>query len=1179
MLKLDIICGLVCCSFLLLCRGQVSYGQASKLSNLTALLKRCNEAATHPQCLTALTACDAADRELATIKEGAERDKLREQELDGRRGCEETLGRFAQAELHGRELLKLRISLYGRESAPVAQSLHGMGTVLIGLGRYSEAEELSRQALGLRRKQLGNVHTQVADSLGNLAAALYYQGKYTEAEPLLQEVLEQMRRLHGEVHIDVARSLNNLANILEIQGKLADAESLYRRALALFHKLVGDAHQDVATCMTALGLVLQHRGNYAEAEKMQRQALKVGLKIYGKVHPQVAIILNNLALTLHEQGRYSEAESTHRQALDMNRQVYGDEHPQVARSLANLAGTLVAQGLYLDAETLYLKSLALRRKLLGDDNPVTIITLNQLGLLRLIQGQYAEAEQLFRQGLELGRKRLGDTHPDVMTSLNNLAVILDTQGRSAESEVLHRQVLELRRKQFGDTHPLVALSLHNLACALAAQHRYADAEVVHRQALELRQKILKDTDPQIAESQSNLAMVLDRQGKHMEAETLSRQAVELYRKSQNRKEIALATALNNLAIGLGNQGRYSESRKIQEQSIGLYQNYLGANHPFVAQGLTNLAVLAIAQGFPDQAVLSFRQAAAIREEQLRTVTSESRMRALLEPLRDEEDQLTSLLLSPHSVDAELLAMQVALLRKGRVTEAGVVANRLLHRNLKDSELTARFAEWQAVRAQREQLLYAGARTLAANAYQARLKELQLKADALEYLLAAKLPGIRTAQPPSLEAIVPAVADRLQRDAVLIEVVRSRQFRPAKPPSERWGPAHYIALLLFPERHIAAHDLGEAASLDTEIRALRAALGTPNSNPIPAARALYERTLGPLQAALAGQTRLYLSLEGALQLVPFAALHDGKDYLLGRYHFHYLTSGRDLLREPSKRAPGPALVLGNPDFGKAASAGTVSPQAASVYERLSGLTPIPATQREAEQIAAFLGVQPLLGAAAKEEAIHEAVAPWIVHAATHGVFLTDIELPVVIPGTRSVIEFLAPRPKAVTPVLETEQLPGAVNAMNRSALLLSNFRAGATANGYKADGMLTAENARTLNFEGTQLVTLSACDTAQGATSIGQGVYGLRRAFIVAGAETVVMSLWQVHDAATGELMAAYYKKLLDEQRPGDRVKAMEEAMQELRMRAGREHPYYWAPFLVIGHDGPLRRPMRASGGH
>ena len=149
------------------------------------------------------------------------------------------------------------------------------------------------------------------------------------------------------------------------------------------------------------------------------------------------------------------------------------------------------------------------------------------------------------------------------------------------------------------------------------------------------------------------------------------------------------------------------------------------------------------------------------------------------------------------------------------------------------------------------------------------------------------------------------------------------------------------------------------------------------------------------------------------------------------------------------------------------------------------------------------------------------------------------------------------------------MSGDASSLSRSALVLAGAAQGGHAKTTAEDGLLTSEEARSLDLFGTQLVVLSACETGQGELSAGQGVYGLRRAFLVAGAETVVTSLWQVNDAATGKLMELYYRRLL-KQKQG-RLQGMQEAMKE--MRAKYAHPYYWAPFLVIGSDGPLRPPV------
>ncbi len=132
-------------------------------------------------------------------------------------------------------------------------------------------------------------------------------------------------------------------------------------------------------------------------------------------------------------------------------------------------------------------------------------------------------------------------------------------------------------------------------------------------------------------------------------------------------------------------------------------------------------------------------------------------------------------------------------------------------------------------------------------------------------------------------------------------------------------------------------------------------------------------------------------------------------------------------------------------------------------------------------------------------------------------------------------------------------------MLRSGLALAGARARPDAT------LVTALELTGLDLWGTQLVVLSACDTGRGEVQPGQGVYGLRRSLVVAGAETVVMSLWKVNDDSTRRLMESYYRNLLAGQ---GRASALREAMRSLR--ESRPHPHHWAPFIALGSDAPLR---------
>jgi CHAT domain-containing protein len=232
--------------------------------------------------------------------------------------------------------------------------------------------------------------------------------------------------------------------------------------------------------------------------------------------------------------------------------------------------------------------------------------------------------------------------------------------------------------------------------------------------------------------------------------------------------------------------------------------------------------------------------------------------------------------------------------------------------------------------------------------------------------------------------------------------------------------------------------------------------------------------------------------------------------------------------------------------------------AEVAERSWAL--LPGTRQEAEAIQRLLPkAQIFLGPEATKQRLLHLPTPAVLHIATHGFFLEDAP---AFEDSRAVGHFGALGEGA------SAQRPS--DPLLRSGLILAGAQAQAShASGAASpppdSSLVTALELAGLDLWDTQLVVLSACDTGRGDVKLGQGVYGLRRAFVVAGAETVVMSLWKVRDDSTRQLMEDYYRNLLAGQ---GRAFALREAM--LALRRTRPHPHDWAPFIVLGRDGPLR---------
>ncbi|HEX8141098.1 MAG TPA: CHAT domain-containing protein [Pyrinomonadaceae bacterium] len=288
---------------------------------------------------------------------------------------------------------------------------------------------------------------------------------------------------------------------------------------------------------------------------------------------------------------------------------------------------------------------------------------------------------------------------------------------------------------------------------------------------------------------------------------------------------------------------------------------------------------------------------------------------------------------------------------------------------------------------------------------------------------------------------------------------------------------------------------------------------------------------PVRALLGQSQHLLISADGPLNLIPFAALVDEHDrYLVERYTITYLTSGRDLLRlQVARESKSPPLVVADPAFGEPAMVASrrEGPQANVASRSEAGRStaevdysqiffgPLPGVGDEVRALRELLPQATFL---TKEQAVEAALkgisAPSILHIATHGFFLEEQD------GANNQSRAAASRGKEATRL--GKWVAQVENPLLRSGLAMAGINQGRS--GETDDGALTALEAAGLDLWGTKLVVLSACDTGISVVKSGDGVYGLRRSLVLAGAESQVMSLWPVSDRSTSELVVGYYKR-------------------------------------------------------
>jgi CHAT domain-containing protein len=812
---------------------------------------------------------------------------------------------------------------------------------------------------------------------------------------------------------------------------------------------------------------------------------------------------------LTQAGRFAEAIPPTRRALALLTQVGGADHLVVADVTLKLANLHFYAAEYDQAEPLYGKALAGFERHYGKDGEGLLAVLSSIANFRLTTNDLDQADATYRRALAIAKKD-GEESRNVAQLMGGLAFVAMRRGKSDEAQAMYERAIAIFERAAGKDDPNLVAFLGALASLASNQKQYDKAVALERRAITLLEKSLGPHHPRTALAVNNLASTLVWQGDFTAAEALARRAV-------------------------------ADTEAV-----------FGVHHPQVASLNVTLAYSLLAQGRIKDSLPLWARMLDSGERLLRAAAlhaTEYRVSAFLEMWRHQELSLYSLAhLAPEDPAVLRLALGVLLLRKGRAMDEAADLARVVLAGLPAADRAA-FDRLKATRQKIAALVLGGAGEKGKQAQAQAIDALEAEARTLEQALADRSAPLRTrAGLPGALEIVDRVAAALPPDGALVEVVSYRPIDFKKGGADYLSEERYQAFVLRPGGKVRRVDLGLREELDREVTALLKAAARPAPAPdLAAAEALDRRLWQPLLAALDGVKQVRFSPDGELHLAPLYALWDGKQFLVDRVELAVLASGRDLLRE--RAAPGrEVVVLADPDFGKPARGKTraASPLLPRDIPRLPG------TRKEAAALKAIVARARVVSDKQATEAELLALShPLVLHVATHGVFLG--EAGAGPGGARGLVvksgEAAAPAPASAPK-----------DPLLRSALIL----AGAAGKPGAGDGLATALELLGMDLWGTQLVVLSACETGRGEVRAGEGVYGLRRALIIAGAESVVSSLWRVDDAVTRELMERFYRAL---HAGADRAQALAAAARDVR--AHHPHPYYWAPFLLVGRTGPL----------
>lgn len=1016
---------------------------------------------------------------------------------------------------------------------PAVVCVNYLAASFFGLQRYPEAEELWLMAQERFDALLAPDDPSRAVTWGNLGRAAIEQSHFADGVERLGRALEITERTQGEGSEQAATYRYYLADAYVRQGELRRGAELHERLVADYERLYGSTSNMTEMALEWLGVVQQKRGRYDRAYDALFRATQIGRR-HRPGSLELASSVGKLAELHREMGQYAAAAPLAAEAVELCRARLGDEHPDYAAWLVNESNLLRDMGDHSAARFGYERALAIYEASYGSEHPWVGTALTNLAGLQHQLGDLEGAKPLLQRAVALYEAGLPPDHEFLATGLNNLALVTWGLGDAEAAGPLLKRALDIWERTLGPDHPNSMIGKINLSVLLMDAGKDEEAAELLREEIASAQTRLGFEHPRVAVLQIKLGEALSWTG-DLDA------ALAMYR-----------------------------------TAIPVHERALGPDHPDLAWPLTDMARIERLRGDDDGARRTMERVFDLVQRRvlpLMDATSERERIALIRSVRSYVDVYLSIHDRPEDAAAAhrvLLGWKAVVLGSLAIQREQLLATR-------EPELAARIEELAGVRQELAGAVFGAQRGDDDEHLADRIRALTLRKETLERELSRASGAF--AHRLRMNTVEPTeVCETLGADEALVDYLRYTPIgRPVYVPEldmmkEPERVESYVAMVLLGGRCETPLriELGAAEPTDVAIARWRRRVPTTTSGNGLDARSssIREAAWDPIEAVLGGRTRVRVVPDGGLSGLPFGALKatDGS-YLVERYTFGYLGTGSELLRErPRRRARG-ALVVGGVQYD--AGADPAEEPSAVVATRsaprgqLGSFTFLPHTAEEASEVAERLSALPggvlRLGARDATEARLREALPGrrIVHLATHGFFATG-----------SVRSALAGRAAPGGGAAATASLEAAIglNPMLLSGVVFAGVNDERSRRPGSDDGVLTAEEVVSLDLRGTELVTLSACETGLGEVEDGEGVMGLRRAFTLAGSRSLVLSLWKVPDAETRRLMAGFYERV--SAKDADPDVALREAqlalIAELRADRGEAPPLFWAAFVVSG---------------
>lgn len=1084
------------------------------------------------------------------------------------------------------------------KSSDYAQAVAKMGGIYNSMGDFAKARSKYLEALHLF-DSLGETASRVTQ-LRNLANLEFAAGNKGAAFSYMKKGLGQS--VAGKLsESSIAYAQHDLASLYRQTYQFDSAALLYSAVKRFYLAKFGRLSGTYADLLSGIAWNNYYRNRMDSTELLIRERVEINreMNVNSKAY---ALALYALADYYFTVDRFQEAEELYLKSLQLERSITG-ETIALAYTLRNVGWFYYRLGDLTQAEKYYHDAISIVERINGKDCVDYANVLNNIAILHKARGLYTKAEELQLQQKRIEESKRGKGSSAYAIVMMNLGSLYAAMGLQQKTIQCYAEASAIRMKIFGKESDMYASAVNSLASAYREVKDYHKADSLYSIVLAVRKKYFGENHPVMINTVYDQADYTEERGLYQKSLSEYETVIQYRSRVYGPNNLNTLYPVEEKGVLLSSMGNYPEALKHLAMTLPQYEKAFGANHPTYARVNRSIGLAQLNQRHFKEAGPYLNAMLAVRYFQVEKLFSSMTERQREEFYRSIKDDF-----GLFNAYALIQAGKIDFLGKKNPTPDQALIQELYNNQIatkallltsssrlrkqiisgSDKKLKEGFFEWEKLKAQLASLYQkvegeveatgdAAARKIARDSLEERIDKIEreLSAKSERFAKASEKKkytwkDVKSALKPG-EAAVEIV--RLQKYGIKEWVTDTSDPKKTKYPRlALTDSVFYVALIITPET-IASPEvvvLQQGNAMEAEFQKVyQNGIYQRKEDLVSYDR--YWKPIGSNSFIKGKVKRIFFSPDGIYNQISVNSLQnpETKKYVIDEVKVELVTNTKDILMVKLPDAQNfYGLFMGNPTFyvsGK--SVPTKESTRSYSLVRGGNLASLPGAEKEVEAIGHLLDSmattsgawQPevLKGKEATEDKIKNMDNPRVLHIATHGFF----EQSAAAQGTRGV---------EMDEVVAAAKVQGVkLNPMLSSGLFLQG--GGDALSRLKTfdyellerdDGILTAYEAMNLNIENTDLVVLSACETGLGEVNNGEGVYGLQRALKVAGANSIVMSLWSVSDDATMLLMQEFYKRWLGS---GDKSGSFREAQLAVRSRKEFSHPFFWSAFVMVGN--------------